>query len=115
MKKVLLIMSIVCVLTFAMATVAYATGTPASPAPTDSVSKVIQDGFETVKVQAEEILFNVVLWVLIAATIIFLIVKIVGAVITYRQGAGVSVFPIVAAVVVLILLLVVPRALWALL
>ena len=111
-------MSIICVLTIAMATVAYATGSPSptdAPAATNSVAQIIQDGFDKVKTQTEEIVFDVVLWVLIAATIIFLLVKIVSAVLAHRQGAGFSVFPIIAAAVILILLLVLPRALWALL
>lgn len=122
MKKFLLVMSIICVLTIAMATVAYATGSPsptdapaAAPSATNSVAQIIQDGFDKVKTQTEEIVFDVVLWVLIAATIIFLLVKIVSAVLAHRQGAGFSVFPIIAAAVILILLLVLPRALWALL
>ena len=122
MKKFLLVMSIICVLTIAMATVAYATGSPsptdapaAAPSATNSVAQIIQDGFDKVKTQTEEIVFDVVLWVLIAATIIFLLVKIVFAVLAHRQGAGFSVFPIIAAAVILILLLVMPRALWALL
>ena len=112
MKKVLLVLSIVLVLTFAMASVAYATGEPA-PA-TDSVSKVITYGFNEVKAQTEDIVFDVVLWICIAITVIWLIVSIVKALVSYRQGSGFSAFQIVLAVVVLILLLTVPEALWKL-
>ena len=117
MKKVLLVLSIVFVLTFAMATVAYATGASAAPAPapTNSVSQVIQDGFDEVKVQAKEIVFNVVVWALLAADIVFILYKGVAAFISYRQGAGVNALPIIGGVVVLILLLIIPEALWALL
>ena len=113
MKKVLLVLSIVLVLTFAFAGVAYATDAPA-PAATDSVSKVITDGFNEVKVQTEEIVFDVVIWICVAITVIWLIVSIVKALVSYRQGNGFNAFQIVLAVAVLILLLTVPEALWAL-
>lgn len=113
MKKVVLVLTIVMCLTVTMATTVFAT--EASPSPTDSVSKVITDGFEVVKVQAKEIVFNVVIWVLIAADIVYLIIKTVTAIMSYRQGQGFNAIPIIAAAAVLVLLIVIPEALWALL
>ena len=110
MKKVLLVLSIVLVLTFAMASVAYATGEPA-PA-TDSVSKVITDGFNEVKAQTKNIVFDVVLWILRAIVIVFLIARIVIAAVARRRGEGIEFTSIIAAGVVLVLLFVLPEALW---
>ena len=72
-------MSIVFVLTFAMATVAYATGASPAPSPTNSVSKVITDAVEPVKTQAKEIFFNVIAWFIRAGLAIGLFIKAGGA------------------------------------
>lgn len=111
MKKVLLVLSIVLVLTFAFAGVAYATEAPA-PAATDSVSKVITDGFNEVKAQTKNIVFDVVLWILRAIVIVFLIARIVIAAVARRRGEGIEFTSIIAAGVVLVLLFVLPEALW---
>ena len=112
MKKVLLVLSIVFVLTFAMATVAYATG--ASPSPTNSVSQVIIDSIEPVKTQAKEIFFNVIAWFIRAGLAIGIFVKGFGAVMAHRQGAAVSVWPIVLLVVGLIISFPLADLLWGL-
>lgn len=114
MKKVLLVLSIVLVLTFAMASVAYATGAVPvpSPAATSSVSQVITDGFNEVKTQTKNIVFDVVLWILRAIVIVFLIARIVIAAVARRRGEGIEFTSIIAAGVVLVLLFVLPEALW---
>lgn len=114
MKKVLLVMSIVFVLTFAMATVAYATGASPAPAPTNSVSQVINDAFGEVKTQAENIIFNVVVWSLRVIGIVVLLVFIVLAGISHRKHESINFAPLVIIFIVLLLLFILPEALWAL-
>ena len=110
MKKVLLVMSIVFVLTFAMASVAYATG--ASPAPTNSVSQVITGAVDEVKAQTETIFFDVIVWSLRAIGVIVLIVFIAMAGITKHKGENINFVPIVVTFVILVVLFVLPEALW---
>ena len=114
MKKVLLVMSIVFVLTFAMATVAYATGASPAPSPTNSVSQVIIDSIEPVKTQAKEIFFNVIAWFIRAGLAIGIFVKGFGAVTAHRQGGAVSLWPIVLLVVGLIISFPLADLLWGL-
>lgn len=115
------ILAILSIATLAMPVLAAETPAP-PPAPTfstsaepGSVASVVEDVANEVKSQAKVIVFNVVVWALIAGTIVFLIAKIVMAVLAYKQGAGFSLAPIIGAVVVLIVLLVLPGALWKLL
>ena len=114
MKKVLLVMSIVFVLTFAMATVAYATGASAAPAPapTNSVSQVITGAVDEVKAQTETIFFDVIVWALRAIGVIVLIVFIAMAGITKHKGENINFVPIVVTFVVLVVLFILPEALW---
>lgn len=114
MKKVLLVMSIVFVLTFAMATVAYATGASPAPSPTNSVSKVITDAVEPVKTQAKEIFFNVIAWFIRAGLAIGLFIKAGGAVMSHRQNGAVTVWPIVLLLVGLIISFPLADLLWGL-
>lgn len=112
MKKVLLVMSIVFVLTFAMATVAYATGASPAPAPTNSVSQVITGAVDEVKAQTETIFFDVIVWALRAIGVIVLIVFIAMAGITKHKGENINFVPIVVTFVVLVVLFILPEALW---
>lgn len=114
MKKVLLVMSIILVLTFAMATVAYATGASPAPSPTNSVANVIVDGFGEVKNQTKTIFFDVVVWALRAIAVIVLIVFIATAGISKHKGESINFAPIIITLVVLILLIVIPEAAWKL-
>lgn len=114
MKKVLVVLSAIFILTIAMATVAYATGTPAAPSPTNSVSQVIIDSVEPVKTQAKEIFFNVVVWAARAITVIVLFVFIAMAGISKHNNESVNITRIVVAFVILIILIVIPEAIWQL-
>lgn len=114
MKKVLLVMSIILVLTFAMATVAYATGASPAPSPTNSVGQVVKDVFGEVKTQAEDIVFDVIVWSLRVIGIVVLLVCIAMAGISHRKHESINFAPIVITFVVLLVLFILPEALWKL-
>lgn len=116
MKKVLLVLSIVLVLTFAFAGVAYATDGVPEPVPTaNSVADVIVDATDEVKSQAKTIFFEVVVWFGRAALAVMIFVLSCKAGVEHKHGGAVSVWPIVLLVVLLIASFPLANTLWGLL